>query len=66
MSHRSFSAESTKFLSLILIIALGVPALSFVPLSETSNEPTAWTPVLSTKVKAVGDVRISPDGKRVL
>jgi dipeptidyl aminopeptidase/acylaminoacyl peptidase len=66
MSRRSFSAESTKFLSLILTIALSVPALSSGPRSETSEPVTAWTPELSMKVRAVGGVQVSPDGKRVL
>src|SRR5262249_49739311 len=66
MSHRSFSTYSTKFLSLILTIALSVQALSFGPRTETSNQPTAWTPELSMKVRAVGGVRVSPDGKRVV
>src|SRR5262245_50073034 len=70
MSRRRFSAGSTKFLSLILTIALGVPALSFGPRGETSNQAAAqtaeWTPELSMKVRAVGGVRVSPDGKRVL
>src|SRR5215468_778453 len=66
MARRSFSAGSTKFLSFILTIALGVPALSFVTRSETSDQATVWTPELSMKVKAVGGVQVSPDGKRVL
>ncbi|MGH9755815.1 MAG: S9 family peptidase [Blastocatellia bacterium] len=70
MPRRSFSADSTKFLSFILTIALAVPALSFGPRSEASNQAAAqtagWTPELSMKVKAVGGVRVSPDGKRVL
>src|SRR5215510_11534709 len=66
MTRTRFSADSTKFLSIILTIALAVPALSFGPRSETSNQPNAWTPELSMKVKGVGGVRVSPDGKRVL
>src|SRR5262245_31837843 len=66
MARRSFSAGSTKFLSFILTIALGVPALSFGTRSETSDQATVWTPELSMKVKAVGGVEVSPDGKRVL
>ena len=66
MSQRSFSAGSTKFLSFILIIALAVPALSSRTRDETSNQATAWTPELSMKVRAVGGVQVSPDGKRVL
>src|SRR6266498_2236424 len=66
MARRNFSAGSTKFLSFILTIALGVPALSFGTRSETSDQATVWTPELSMKVKAVGGVQVSPDGKRVL
>src|SRR5215510_4850812 len=66
MSRRSFSAGSTKFLSIILTIALSVPALSSWTRGETSNQTNAWTPELSMKVRAVGGVRVSPDGKRVL
>jgi dipeptidyl aminopeptidase/acylaminoacyl peptidase len=66
MSRRSFSAGSTKFLSFILTVALGAPALSHRTRDETSNQATAWTPELSMKVRAVGGVQVSPDGKRVL
>src|SRR5262245_63842443 len=66
MARRSFSAGSTKFLSFILTIALGVPALSFVTRSETSDQATVWTQELSMKVKAVGGVEVSPDVKRAL
>src|SRR5262245_43035232 len=66
MARRSFSAGSTKFLSFILTIALGVPALSLGTRSETSDQATVWAPELSMKVKAVGGVQVSPDGKRVL
>jgi len=70
MSRRSISTHSTKIPSFILIIALVVPALSFGLRGETANQPmsqpTGWTPELSMKVKAVGGVRVSPDGKRVV
>src|SRR4030095_3146224 len=66
MSHRRFSRNSTKFLNLIVTSALGVPALSHGTRGETSDQPGAWTPELSMKVKAVGGVRVSPDGKRVV
>jgi dipeptidyl aminopeptidase/acylaminoacyl peptidase len=66
MSQRRFSADSTKFLSFILIIALAVPALSFGLSIQTSKPVTAWTPEHSMKIRAVGGVRVSPDGKRVL
>src|SRR5262249_10431836 len=66
MSHRRFPADSTKFLSVILTIALSVQALSACPRGEPSNQPGAWTPELAMKVKAVGGVRVSPDGKKVV
>jgi dipeptidyl aminopeptidase/acylaminoacyl peptidase len=66
MSRRSFSAGSTRWLSFILTIALVAPALSSGARSQTSNQPSAWTPELSMKVKAVGGVRVSPDGRRVV
>jgi dipeptidyl aminopeptidase/acylaminoacyl peptidase len=66
MSRRSFSADSTRLLSFILTIALVVPALISGARSQNSNQPTAWTPELSMKVKGVGGVRVSPDGKRVV
>ncbi|MBO0720082.1 MAG: S9 family peptidase [Blastocatellia bacterium] len=53
-----------------MTIALAVPALSFRPSSETSIQTAAktsqWTTELSMKVKGVGGVRVSPDGKHVL
>src|SRR5262245_38080481 len=70
MSRRSFSAGSARFLSLIFTIALGVPALNFAPRGEASNQAAPktaeWTPEHSMKVRAVGGVQVSPDGKRVL
>ncbi len=61
-----FSTGPTRFLSLILTFALAVRALSSGRLVETQNQPASWTPELSMKVKAVGAVRVSPDGKRVV
>jgi len=66
MSRRSFSTGSIRLLSFILTIALVVPALSSGTRSQTSNQPNAWTPELSMKVKGVGGVRVSPDGRRVV
>jgi dipeptidyl aminopeptidase/acylaminoacyl peptidase len=64
MSRRYFSAGSTKWLSLILTIALATSGLSAA--SASPEQASAWTPELSMKVKAVGGVRVSPDGKRVV
>src|SRR5262245_11403536 len=66
MSRRIFSADSTRLLSFILTIAFVVPAFSSGARSQTPNQPDAWTPELSMKVKGVGGVRVSPDGKRVV
>jgi len=66
MLRRSFSADLNRFLCFILTIALIVPALSSGVSSQTSNQPDVWTPELSMKVKGVGGVRVSPDGKRVV
>jgi dipeptidyl aminopeptidase/acylaminoacyl peptidase len=46
-------------LLLCLVFSLPLQALSF------GDEPKAWTPELSMKLKGVGAVRVSPDGKRV-
>jgi Tol biopolymer transport system component len=62
MSRRSSTIFS--FISLVVMAFFG-----FRPAGETASaqsSPTAWTPELSMKVKAVGNVRVSPDGKRVL
>ncbi|MGH9766126.1 MAG: TolB family protein, partial [Blastocatellia bacterium] len=70
MSLRGFSTDPIKFLGFILTIALTVPALSSWSRIETANQTTAqtagWTPEHAMKVKAVGAVRVSPDGKRVV
>ncbi len=61
MKQRNFSAIPV---SLILVISLVGTALSSS--SEASSASAAWTPELSMKVKGVGGVAVSPDGKRVL
>ncbi len=48
-----------KLLLLWLILSLPIQALSF------GDEPKAWTPELSMKLKSIAAVRVSPDGKRV-
>lgn len=60
MKQRNFSAIPV---SLILVITLVGTALSSASKSPASG---AWTPELSMKVKGVGGVVVSPDGKRVL
>lgn len=59
-----------KFSSFILAIALAVSALGYglqiATANQSTTQATAWTPELSMKVRGVGGVRVSPDGKRVL
>jgi dipeptidyl aminopeptidase/acylaminoacyl peptidase len=44
--------------TLLFVFARPVPA-------QTNNPPAGWTPELMMKVRPVGQVRVSPDGKRV-
>src|SRR5262245_66253981 len=39
--------------------------LATAPLQAADQKPSAWTPELMFKAKGVGDVAVSPDGKRV-
>ena len=48
-----------KLLLLWMIFSLPIQALSL------ADEPKAWTPELSMKLKSIAAVRVSPDGKRV-
>ncbi|HWC76974.1 MAG TPA: hypothetical protein VG778_05900, partial [Blastocatellia bacterium] len=59
-------AKTMMLLSFILTCALAMPALSFALRNEASDPPKAWTPEQSMKVRGVGGVNVSPDGKRVL
>ncbi len=52
-----------KFLLIALVAA--APAFIHGVVAQDKNAPAAWTPELSLKVKSVGPVRVSPDGKRV-
>src|SRR3989442_15988013 len=36
------------------------------PPKEAKAQPAGWTPAEMMKVKSVGDVRVSPDGRRVV
>ena len=67
------ATHTTRWMTIILTTSLALAVVSSGPGSETSNAQsaattatTAWTPELSMRVKAVGNVRVSPDGKRVL
>jgi dipeptidyl aminopeptidase/acylaminoacyl peptidase len=48
-----------RLVLLALIGSQSMPARAF------ADEPKAWTPELSMKLKGIGVVRVSPDGKRV-
>ncbi|HEY7545017.1 MAG TPA: S9 family peptidase [Blastocatellia bacterium] len=61
MKQRNYSAI---LVSLFLVIMLVGTALSSA--RKSSPAPAGWTPELSMKVKGVGGVSVSPDGKRVL
>ncbi len=70
ITHKGGFMSRRTILSFILAIALAVSALSSGARIATANQPSAqpsqWTPELSMKVKAVGGVKVSPDGRRVL
>ncbi|MCA1628927.1 MAG: S9 family peptidase [Acidobacteria bacterium] len=51
-----------KFLSLLLLFQLSAPVTRA---RAAEDAPGAWTPELMMKVKTVGAVRVSPDGRRV-
>ena len=56
----SFSLWTLGTIVVLLALFL-LPAIAFAQ----TNSPTAWTPELAMKVKGVGAVRVSPDGKKV-
>jgi len=66
MMRRCFSARTILLLSFVLTGALTASALGIRPSDEAATAQTEWTPESSMKVKGVGGVRVSPDGKRVL
>ncbi len=66
MSRRSLSVGMIMSLIFMLITALSPATPGSLVHSESANAPTGWTPETSMKIKAVGNVRVSPDGKRVL
>jgi dipeptidyl aminopeptidase/acylaminoacyl peptidase len=66
MSRRRFSPISTRFSALALAIALFAFAFNLGLRSEAANQTAGWAPDVSMKVKGVGGVRVSPDGKRVV
>jgi len=52
--------KTLRCLTFVLIASGSLVVVSF------TSAQNAWTPDLSMKVRAVGNVRVSPDGKRVL
>ena len=63
MRRRNLSAGAAGLCSILLVTVLTIPGFASLAGQATS---TAWTPELSMKVRAVGGVRVSPDGKRVV
>src|SRR5437660_12492454 len=55
MRNRKLSSLTIVVVSVTIVIALG----------KTAGAQSAWTPELSMKVKGIGAVRVSPDGKKV-
>src|ERR1041384_884815 len=49
-----------------LLRLMAALSLFAIAVSAQTNAPTAWSPALHTKTRAVGTPRVSPDGKRVV
>src|ERR1044071_1394881 len=56
--RRPFLQTILRFACLLLVAA--VPATLFA-----QSTPSGWTPELAMKVKGIGTVRVSPDGRKV-
>src|SRR2546425_1955943 len=54
------------FLCVFLAVQARLVALPQEPPKEAKAQPAGWTPAEMMKVKSVGDVRVSPDGRRVV
>jgi dipeptidyl aminopeptidase/acylaminoacyl peptidase len=52
--------------TMILRAAVAGAALSVAPGAIAQDAPTKWTPEVALEVKQVGNVRVSPDGGRVV
>ncbi|MCS7047290.1 MAG: DPP IV N-terminal domain-containing protein, partial [Gemmataceae bacterium] len=48
-----------------LIVSIMLSALAWCAATAQDQAPPAWTPELMMKIKAVGNVQVSPDGKQV-
>lgn len=68
MWRRNLSTGRIRVLSVMLILTLAIPAFSLERRADEKEaaNASAWTPELAMKVKGVGNVRVSPDGARVL
>ncbi len=47
-------------------LSLSFFLLIVLPLTAVAQDSSGWTPELAMKVKNVGSVRVSPDGRRVV
>src|SRR5712691_3028189 len=61
---RSVTSFSLWTLGPIVVVLLALFLLPAIAFAQT-NSPTAWTPELAMRVKGIGAVRVSPDGKKV-
>jgi dipeptidyl aminopeptidase/acylaminoacyl peptidase len=48
-----------------MLLSLALVWSSLMQVRALADEPKAWTPELSMKLKGIGVVRVSPDGRRV-
>src|SRR5437870_458533 len=58
--------NASKGSVVLVIAALSVLAPTNGFAAAPPKKPTAWTPALMMKVKRIGSVRASPDGKQVV
>ena len=67
MTRRTISIRATRIpISLMLVLALAALLWGQRADGARATNASAWTPELSMNVKGVGNVRVSPDGARVL
>ena len=63
----AFPIRTRRVVAILFILALSL-LLETTPTvgQETTSQPTGWTPEEMMKVKEVGNVQVSPDGRRVV
>src|SRR2546425_6797191 len=61
-----FWMRIVPFLCVFLAVQARLVALPQEPPKEAKAQPAGWTPAEMMKVKSVGDVRVSPDGRRAV